>query len=213
MKEHLLASLLLLLGVAQATYVYGDIYRVDTLEKINHTLIRIEGPYTYQMVSQKTNYSFDLPEGEYQILAQQLDGNGNPVLNYENSIRVGAQNQQMDLVLRPVGPDWKVYAGVAGGLLLLTVGMIWKIRTRQKRKAGTPREQEKPTAPAELDEDARKVLQVLATMENRATQKELRGVIGFSEAKLSLILAELEQLGQIKKFKRGRGNIIRKLES
>ncbi|VVB99698.1 Uncharacterised protein [uncultured archaeon] len=40
-------------------------------------------------------------------------------------------------------------------------------------------------------------------------QKELRKAMPFSEAKVSLIVTELEEMGAVKKFKRGRGNIIK----
>ena len=40
------------------------------------------------------------------------------------------------------------------------------------------------------------------------TQKDIRKSIPFSEAKVSLILADLEHTGKIEKIKKGRGNII-----
>jgi uncharacterized membrane protein len=40
------------------------------------------------------------------------------------------------------------------------------------------------------------------------TQRELRGRLHHSKAKISLMLADLENRGLIRKFKRGRGNII-----
>ena len=72
-------------------------------------------------------------------------------------------------------------------------------------------EKKEEKKPVKLDEDMRKVLQALESNEKRATQKELKGMLRFSDAKLSLIIAELEEGGYVKKFKRGRGNIIRKL--
>lgn len=62
----------------------------------------------------------------------------------------------------------------------------------------------------ELDEEAEKVLKAIEGFEVRVSQKELRQALNYSDAKLSLILTELEHTGKIKKFKRGRGNIIRK---
>jgi len=44
--------------------------------------------------------------------------------------------------------------------------------------------------------------------EKRVTQKEMRKQFPVSEAKISLILAELESKGKIEKLKKGRGNII-----
>ena len=40
------------------------------------------------------------------------------------------------------------------------------------------------------------------------TQKELREMVNIGEAKVSLVVSELESYGLIKKIKRGRGNIL-----
>ena len=41
------------------------------------------------------------------------------------------------------------------------------------------------------------------------TQKELRDKLpSVSEAKISLIVSELESMGRVKKIKQGRGNIV-----
>jgi uncharacterized membrane protein len=44
--------------------------------------------------------------------------------------------------------------------------------------------------------------------ESRITQKDLRKSLPFSEAKISLVVADLESQGKIKKIKKGRGNIL-----
>lgn len=68
---------------------------------------------------------------------------------------------------------------------------------------------EPPPKPAEkLDKYALEVLDALHKSGNRLTQKELREKLPHSEAKVSLIITELESLGKIKKIKKGRGNII-----
>ncbi len=60
-----------------------------------------------------------------------------------------------------------------------------------------------------LDDDAREVLDTLKRSGNRLTQKELRDRLqGLGEAKISLIVSELEALGKIRKIKQGRGNIL-----
>ena len=48
--------------------------------------------------------------------------------------------------------------------------------------------------------------------DKRITQKEIRKQIGMSEAKISLVIADLESRGLIKKIKAGRGNIISIIE-
>lgn len=52
------------------------------------------------------------------------------------------------------------------------------------------------------------VLDFIISQGGRVTQKDIRKGLGASEAKISLILTELESEGIIKKIKRGKGNVI-----
>jgi len=52
------------------------------------------------------------------------------------------------------------------------------------------------------------VLKYIKQNNDRVNQKEIRKDLKLSEAKLSLILSQLESEGKIRKIKRGRGNII-----
>jgi len=62
--------------------------------------------------------------------------------------------------------------------------------------------------PAKLSKEERQVLEIIQR-EHRLTQKELRKKLPWSEAKVSLIVADLEERGLIKKLKKGRGNILK----
>jgi uncharacterized membrane protein len=59
-----------------------------------------------------------------------------------------------------------------------------------------------------IGEDLTKITDLLKKNNGRMTQKAIRKEFPLSEAKISLMIAELEALGKIKKIKRGRGNII-----
>ena len=52
------------------------------------------------------------------------------------------------------------------------------------------------------------ILKILIQEGGRTTQKGIRKQIQLSEAKISLMIAELEHKGIIEKIKKGRGNII-----
>ena len=56
--------------------------------------------------------------------------------------------------------------------------------------------------------DINKIVDILKKEGGRATQKDIRKEAPLSEAKISLMIAELEHKGIIKKIKKGRGNII-----
>jgi len=216
---HVLALLILLSGSAFPAFVHGDIYSAG-LEKLNKTAIRIDGRFSYQLVTDRSNYSIFLPEGEYAISASTFDEAGNPVLHVEEKVKVGASDQKVDLVLKPV-TTIADYLPYLAALILIAIVFVWANR-HWETKSGAVESQDveteeasnppqTSTLPVELDADAKKVLSILDSMEGRSTQKELGESAGFSDAKLSLILSELESIGKIKKFKRGRGNIIRKL--
>ncbi len=66
-----------------------------------------------------------------------------------------------------------------------------------------------PAPPAaDLPADLDAIIAVLKEEGGRTTQKELRKRIPCSEAKMSMMLTELEAKGRIERIKKGRGNLI-----
>ncbi|MFO7967879.1 MAG: hypothetical protein R6U44_09815 [Archaeoglobaceae archaeon] len=61
---------------------------------------------------------------------------------------------------------------------------------------------------SELPEDLQKALSIIKKEGGRVTQKDLRKQMGYSEAKMSLVIADLERRSIVEKVKKGRGNII-----
>ena len=59
----------------------------------------------------------------------------------------------------------------------------------------------------EMDEDLNNIYNIIKK-EKRITQKELRKNSSLSEAKISLIITQLEKENKIQKIKKGRINII-----
>ncbi|WP_445475603.1 helix-turn-helix transcriptional regulator [Methanococcoides methylutens] len=49
---------------------------------------------------------------------------------------------------------------------------------------------------------------IIGSNGGRINQKDLRSKLSYSEAKVSLIVSDLENRGLVEKFKKGRGNII-----
>ena len=74
--------------------------------------------------------------------------------------------------------------------------------TRMENKKETKRDNLTKT-----DEYSEKIFSLIKE-HKRMTQKELRKEIPLSEAKISLVVTELEHEGKIKKIRKGRGNII-----
>ncbi len=86
---------------------------------------------------------------------------------------------------------------------------LWRRKTVKKETEPKPEEKsevlEQVPEPGYLDE----AINIIKKHEGRISQKELRKeMIYLSEAKISLILTELEHKGQIEKIKKGRGNVV-----
>ncbi|MBI5223891.1 hypothetical protein HY990_05730 [Candidatus Micrarchaeota archaeon] len=222
--RRILLALIIITLITHGSFVHGDIVKSKS-DHGNKTLIQITGRFSYQLITQNSNYSIYLPEGTYTIEATSLGIENQAVAKAKENVQIGAEDQRIDLLLKPESNEFLTYGLGIAGIITLGIG-IWflgqkntKINTQNQRS--NPAEEiieeteiaKTQPKPAELDEDAKKVLVLLENMEGRTTQKELREAIGFSDAKLSLILSELENMNLIKKFKRGRGNIIRKIST
>jgi len=59
-----------------------------------------------------------------------------------------------------------------------------------------------------MDTDLNKILSLLKKNKGRMTQREIRKEFPLSEAKVSLMITELESMDKVKKIKKGRGNVI-----
>lgn len=59
-----------------------------------------------------------------------------------------------------------------------------------------------------LPQDCREVLAIMEKNGGRITQLDLRKALPYSEAKVSLIVSDLENRGLVKKIKKGRGNVL-----
>ncbi|MBD3260043.1 hypothetical protein GF371_05465 [Candidatus Woesearchaeota archaeon] len=79
-----------------------------------------------------------------------------------------------------------------------------QIKKREKELEAKKQEKESKT-----EDDADKILSFIKQEGGRTTQLDIRKRYpSYSEAKISLIIADLEEQGKIKKIKKGRGNII-----
>jgi uncharacterized membrane protein len=101
-------------------------------------------------------------------------------------------------------------------IALIFLFFLWK----NKRKTVIPEQKEIPSEPPanatisvknktiELPEDLRELYDLIQKKGGRTTQKEIRKDAKYGEAKVSLMLADLENRGLVKKIKKGRSNII-----
>ena len=106
-------------------------------------------------------------------------------------------NEDIDIVdLNEDTNFMQIFIIVVFVLFLVTIGIVFYIKRKKPKKT-------------ELDEDlTEKVLDFIKKNNGRVTQKEIRKNFAYSEAKISLVISELEHKNKIEKIKKSKGNII-----
>ncbi len=199
MRFAALLTLILLIPICDAAVIYGKLYRWDTLDTISGAVVTIKDGSIQRMVAKNGSYSFEVASGNYTIIAEWKD-----LVAVENVSVTGVS--RYDLILFPKlevseppevpiieegePPYYVAVAAIAGAV----VAALYYIKRKEVVE--------------ELPEDLKEVLDVIKQSGGRITQKELRKKLGYSEAKMSLIIADLERRGLIEKIKKGRGNVI-----
>lgn len=211
---------LLTITLLHSATITGSIYSSDFFEKVNGTVLKFEGKSSYQIISEYGDYSITLEPGEYNITAMKVE-EGKLRYYSRDKITAGEKNQTFDVVL--FDPAWfesgelpdlaidlpQEKEGTQGQTFLLVTALLAAalalfILIRKYRQLEKPPEPEN-----ELGEEEMKVLRIIKENEGRMEQKQLRDILKFSESKMSLLLTELEVTGRIKRFKKGRENIIK----
>jgi len=198
-------SMLARYGLYSFNLVSGD-YVISASYYLNNTLVRYaqeeititdSGDYVIDIILLPAYYDTGMNETEFFELDELADLAENDEEEQESSFSYGTISL---LVLT-------VLAVVAGAYLLA-----------RSRKGYTAREDGQiPTEElsigvsdeyAALPDDLQEMVGIISRHGGRITQKELRGILKHSEAKVSLMISDLENRGVVHKFKQGRGNVI-----
>ncbi len=204
----------LLPSLVLAATIHGTVYNWKTLEPVSSAIVAINTEPQQTAVA-KPSYTFNVPNGDYEITATDAKTG----YAAKETIKVSQEgNFTVDLLVTlpeadlPEEPDVETPTDFEGTNIILVaaiaLALIYLIYTFYNRTA-TATTPTQPQIPMALDPDLRKALKIIQDANGRITQKELRMKMPYSEAKVSLILDDLEQRGLIKKFKKGRGNIVR----
>src|SRR3989338_6487601 len=233
MKKSLIIILLFLLtlSLVSATTLKGTIYNTN-LEPEPDVLIEINTIPEQRLLARDGTYQFDVSPGTYTLTAQKED------IIITEEVRVLAEGTYIyDIFLLPEftaeddlwadteeelieeEPSLFRWQYIVTGLIIIFLlyrfyrerkkyGSVWKFRRRVKEEAAKSVEQHKEEL-AQEPGYIEKALEIMKKHDGRITQKELRKeMLYLSEAKISLILTELEHKGKIEKIKKRRGNVI-----
>lgn len=214
---------------AHAASVHGTIYAWSDFEKpLKNAIVEVNSTPIQSKVTVDGTYSFDdLSPGNYMIKAKYYRNNileyiaeeDIQIINKEGSFTIdlllfppteseyevlGDINltSDMDIIDESDKPDYNILILI---LILISMFSAFMIFKWNKKKTAKMPENIKNK---ELPEDLHDLYDIILKMGGRVTQKNLRKEMKCSEAKVSLMIADLEDRGFIKKIKKGRSNII-----
>ncbi|MCM2325330.1 MAG: hypothetical protein NDI94_02615 [Candidatus Woesearchaeota archaeon] len=204
-----------LVSYSYASTVHGSIYDLS-LKKVNNVIVEIDTVPNQRYVAVNGSFSFEVPVGRYRIKTYYNDESLR-MSAIENITIADDGIYILDLFLYPNLEDNEdLYGDIEFDIdepqmnegfsfakyLLMIVGAVAVGLSIYLFKKRAPRKIVK------VGSDIDKIIMLLKRNHGRMTQKELRKEFPLSEAKISLMVAELESLGKVKKIKQGRGNII-----
>ena len=216
-------TFLFLIYPLNAATIYGTVYDLS-LKKIDNARVEINTTPKQFMIAQNGSYSFNVANGIYKIKAQLMQ-KGAAIASVQENITIERDGSYvLDLILFPdveegiedIGVDLNnelieledgknnFMIGIIFSLIIFIV-IVGVYYLRTKKQAKEPEIEEQETG---HQDDLGQVINLIKQEGGRTTQKEIRKQIPLSEAKISLMVTELEHKGIIEKIKKGRGNII-----
>ncbi|MBN1275343.1 carboxypeptidase regulatory-like domain-containing protein [Candidatus Woesearchaeota archaeon] len=205
--------LLLLIPLSAAATITGTVYDYS-LRPVPGAVIKINTTPEQTIVAKDGTYSLDVPAGHYlltvnkateQGMAEQdqveFDAPATGTFTHDLILfRQLPEFEEPDLDLKELLPRERASPLILAVILILTVAAAAYLHQQRKK--------ERRARPAEEEDELEAQLVAYLKKHRRTTQKEVRKSFPHSEAKISLVLTELENKGAITKIKKGRGNII-----
>lgn len=214
-----LLMILLILQFASAATIHGNIYNME-LEKQNSTIVTVDSDPKQNIVSKDGTYSFELPTGTYTITARYEDEEG--ILSTKETITISKEGSYvLDLILFPsleeeedlleqieeegsVEESNYIYYAVFAASIILLIFIVFLVFKYRSLADKIQIEADKN----DITDMADDILKFIKSKGGRVSQKEIRQNFPSSEAKISLVITELEHKGTVERIKKGRGNII-----
>jgi uncharacterized membrane protein len=222
MKVCIALLFVLLASPAFAATITGTVYTKD-LEPAKYSILMINTSPQQRLLIVDGVYEVRAPVGSYRIYALLTEGNQ----RYEDELDIVVTDEQAytydfilfasernateslpgiedDIVFSDL-PSVRSQALDAGWVpaVLLIIGLVAAVIVLGQRRWWRTQ-----TAEPMLDADLQSILSFVRKEGGRTTQRELRKQIPCSEAKLSMMLTELEAKGKVQKIKKGRANLI-----
>jgi len=226
----LLISILLIPSLAQAATIKGTVYDLS-LQKAEDVILEIDTIPNQQMVSKTGEYRFTVGNGQYTIMAKKLQA-GRTTANSSEKITVDEDGEfNLDIILLPVLDDLGInsdtltvqledkadYTFAIIGIFLMLIVLFAIFYIKKNKVPGKAQIGPKETEPekqvglkkeTQVPDDLGKMLEIIKRDGGRVNQTDLRKELNLSEAKISLMITDLENRELVKRIKKGRGNIV-----
>ena len=218
----ILIVFLLVLDLVSATRIHGAVYD-NSLNLVEGAVVEVNSVPAQRFVSKDGAYSFNLNQGSYVIttkyegmLAKEVitinDDSGDyvidlflfPTFEEEEELLNDTNFDVNDNFFQDTASN--KYMGVIIGLILVIAAIIFFFLKRKKKKHKAEHKVEVKEDKAFDDFDS--VIGFIKNEGGRVTQKGIREKFPLSEAKISLMISEMEHKGLVQKIKKGRGNVI-----
>lgn len=230
MKGKLLLMFLIMLVLVQtsmAAIIQGVVYDWE-LNPVKNVIIEVDTVPKQTVVAKNGDYILTLGEGDFTIKAKATDGT--ETIEKITVVREGTYT--LDIIMLPGldDPDELfnesdfeieedpfvdksdtinyVIAGVSLVVLLLLLVFIFKVKKKAKEINQEVKVLKEEIEHKEVDLELEKVINAIKEVGGRISQKDLRKKFPSSEAKVSLMITELEKKGVLEKIKKGRGNVL-----
>ncbi|MBU4284584.1 MAG: winged helix-turn-helix transcriptional regulator [Nanoarchaeota archaeon] len=231
-KLIIVLMLLILIENCYAATIYGNIYDPDLNQMKGRIEVEVDSSPRQYRVSTDGTYSFFLLVGKYTIKAK-YEEHGRLKYIAEERIVVRDEGRFIhDIVMYPSPEEEERLMGdvieepsnknnsivlfmIIGFVFIVSILLVFYILKKTRKKEyiqekkeesfdETKEEKEDIENPESLDT----IIKIIKENKGRITQREIRKQIPLSEAKISLMITELEDKGIVKRIKKGRGNII-----
>lgn len=218
MRRLLLVLLfLILVDSSLAATVHGTVYD-DNLDVLKDVVVEVDSVPNQRFVAKDGVYSFTLPPGSYTITVKYdsqvveekitIEKEGDYVLDlfsfpsFEEEDELLKETGEITIDDEYFREDrTRLYLVIGVAVLVLSGVVFYFLRSRKPEiKSGIEDVKE--------EDEAEKYLGFIKRHGGRTTQKEIRKNFPVSEAKVSLIITELEHKGKVEKIRKGRDNII-----
>ncbi len=233
-----LLFLVFIIAQSQAATLYGTVYdfsleqadnvRITVNTTPEQQLIAVNGRYSVNVpVGDYTITAEQIETGRITASAQEnvtVEKEGSyvhdiilfPSLENEESILEQSDALTVEGMEEEQARTNTAIIGLFVGIILVLLIIMYRITTILSRiKQSLPKEEKEQkkgthkTQEETLPKDLQEMVEFLKSSDNRATQKDIRKKFPqLSEAKISLMVADLEKRGLVEKIKKGRGNIV-----